>query len=165
MSTLLAVAMLLVYCCSALKSTANPFCVITSGNSTIDLNGILPAAYNGTLVADNGVTAAEVKFAWCQTLNSTVCNVTDWTMTVEAQGAPNTCVTAFNVFTGPASSPAPSTVTFQLWGPTDGAVASVTVSCDPQGAEGKATLVGLIVNEPIYSYDISFSSVHACPVQ
>jgi hypothetical protein len=151
---------------TALPFTAgsNAFCVVTtSDNKTVDLNPIAAAVYDGTLVAAaSGVVDVSVQFGWCGVINSTTCNVSDWSMAINTQGTSPQCVTGFEVFTGPASIQSNSVV-FQMWGGTDGAVATVTVACDPSGATGVAKLQGVIVNQPIYDYTFSFSSVHACP--
>lgn len=139
----------------------NSFCVITTAdNKTYDLNPIVAAAYNGTLVAASaGVMDVTVQFGWCGVVNSTACNVSGWSMAVAGASE---CVSAFEVFTGPASVQN-NAVTFQMWGGTDGAVATVVVACDPSGASGSAALQGVIVNDPIYDYAFAFSSVHGCP--
>lgn len=149
---------------AALSASENPFCVVTTpANQTYNLNPITAAVYNGTLIAAvTGVVNAEVRFGWCGTVSSTVCNVSDWSMAIETEGA---CVTGFEVFIGPASVTPAGAVTFQLWGGTDGVVGTVVVSCDPSGAVGTATLSSAIVNEPIYNYAFTFTSVHACPAQ
>lgn len=158
--------------CSVLLSvalaaaTSNPFCVVSNGpSSTVDLNPILPATYVGTLSSDMGITSVSIDFGWCQPMTQPVCNYTNWTMAIANAPVttPATCVTAFEVFIGPAAfTNATSTASFQLWGGIDGAVASVTVACDAQGAQGEAKLTGVVINQPIYSYELAFSSVHAC---
>jgi hypothetical protein len=147
---------------AAFSAAENPFCVVTTAtNQTYNLNPIASAVYNTTLVAAvTGVVNAEVRFGWCATVNSSVCNVTDWSMAVETEGS---CVTGFQVFIGPASIQN-NAVTFQLWGSTDGVVGTVVVACDPNGAPGVAKPSGDIINEPIYDYAFSFTSVHACAV-
>lgn len=147
---------------AAFSATENPFCVVTTAtNQTYNLNPIVSAVYNGSLVAAvSGVVNAEVRFGWCGTVNSSVCNVTGWSMAIETDGS---CVTGFEVFTGPASVQN-NAITFQLWGPTDGVVGTVVVACDPNGSVGAAKLSGVIVNEPIYDYAFTFTSVHACAV-
>ena len=94
-----------------------------------------------------------------------ICNYTNWTMAIANAPVSNpaSCITAFEVFIGPASfANATSSASFQLWGGIDGAVASVTVTCDAQGTTGEAKLTGMVINQPIYSYELSFTSVHAC---
>lgn len=138
---------------------SNPFCIVADGNTTLDLNPIEPAWYNAT-VAGGGLADVALHFGWCGSINSTVCNVTNWAMTMESSGS---CVTGFEVLLGPGTY-ANNAISFQMWGGTDGFIGYVTVACNPHGATGSATLTGLVVNHPIYNYYFTFSSVHACAV-
>ena len=142
----------------------NVFCQIATSSGTVNLGLIKAAKYNATLIlAESGPTSGVVDFGWCSgALVSAACNVSNATLAIHDDS--NNCIVHFSAFIGPASF-ASNVASFQLWSASSGAVGTVSVSCDPQGAAGVATLVGFVVNQPIYSYQLSFSSVHACPVK
>lgn len=144
-----------------LRQTQNPFCVITGlpNNQTIDLNPLLPAKYNATLVSGSNVMESLVNFVWCGAdFNSTVCNATGLVMTIESSA---TCVTSMEIWAAPATA-AGNAISFSLWNGDLGTEATVTVQCDPKGAQGKATLLSPVTQSPAYEFTFIFSSVHAC---
>jgi hypothetical protein len=140
----------------------NSFCQISTPNGTVNLGYIKAAKYeNATIVlAESGPTTGTVNFGWCGTVDSAACNITNATLAIYDNS--NNCIVHFSAFIGPASF-ASNVASFQLWSASSGAVGSVSVACNPQGAQGAATLVGFVVNQPIFSYTLTFSSVHACP--
>lgn len=140
----------------------NSFCQITTPNGTVNLGYIKAAVYNNVtlILAESGPTTGAVNFGWCGTVNSTTCNITNATMAVHDNN--NNCIVHFSAMIGPAAF-ANNASSFQMWSASSGAVGTVSVACDPSGASGAATLVGFVVNQPIYSYAFTFSSVDACP--
>jgi hypothetical protein len=140
----------------------NSFCQVTTPNGTVNLGYIKAAVYsNVTLVlAESGPTIGTLNFGWCGTVNSSTCNATNVTMAVHDNN--NNCIVHFGAIIGPASF-ANNAASFQMWSASSGAVGTVSVACNANGAAGAATLIGLVVNQPIYSYAFTFSSVHACP--
>ena len=131
---------------------------------SIDLTKILPARYNATMVGVSGVTPVAVNFGWCWTVNSTTCNTTvNQAMYITSTSpALSPCTSSFGAFLGPIQNTTASSVTFQIWDTQAGATHTVNVLCDPSGANGTATLVGQIVNTPVWQYTSTWTSVHAC---
>ena len=155
-------AVLLLASVVCFAAAQNGFCQISTPSGAVNLNLIKAAKYNATLIlAESGPTTGLVNFGWCGEIDSAVCNVTNATLAIHDNS--NNCIAHFSAFIGPAAF-ANNAASFQLWSASSGAVGSVSVVCDPKGAAGVATLQGFVVNQPIYSYQLSFSSVHACPV-
>jgi hypothetical protein len=147
------------------QSYPSGFCVIpTAGNQSVNLGLIQPAEYDALLV---GGEAAEVnvtvRFSWCSfDINSTTCQANNTALTITSmdQIGPN-CVVNFNtIYEAPTA--VNNTVSLTLWSEDDGDTGAVTVFCDPNGAIGKAKLLGHILNPAVYSYTFFFSSIHAC---
>jgi hypothetical protein len=116
--------------------------------------------YNGSLAGSGGVFPVTVSFGWCNGFVSSIaCNATNWSLTITGDGG--SCITGFNAWIGPVQIVNEAPV-FQLWGAEDGVIATVSVTCDRAGQQGKATLTGFIVNHPVSSYTFTFSSIHGC---
>ena len=132
--------------------------------STIDLSGIYPASYNATMVGVSGVADVQLNMAWCWSVNSTVCNstVNQVLYVTSTAAALPACTASYGAFLGPIRN-VTNGVTFNLWDTQNGYTDSVTVLCDRTGKNHTATLVGQVVNAPIYRYQMTFSSLHACP--
>ena len=125
-----------------------------------DMNSLQPAIYSGFLAGRAGYIPITIKSAWCGSLNDTVCNVTDYAFTIVSG---TQCIAAFQSLLTPISfNTTTKQISAQLWGPADGVVAALSISCNTSGTSDTATFQGPVVEQPSWTYNLQFDSKVAC---
>lgn len=163
-----AVAALLVVASSAHAWGPNPdvpMCVVVPpGGKQVNLSTIHSATYAAQMASSSqGLVNVSVVMGWCKTLsNDTKCNnETRLAMAIESADG-KTCIAAFSALSGPAVPLTNNSFQLLEWSSASGAIATVTVNCDNTVANNTAKVVGIIGNDPFYTFSITFASPAAC---
>jgi hypothetical protein len=160
-----AVLVALVLPASAQPSPDSPLCVVTAPNGiTVNLSSIPAATYAGQLASSTaGLVPVTVSMSWCKAYAAPMCksNTTGLSLVI-ANAAGGSCVAAFTAVSGPATPNSNTSFSFVEWAASSGALATVTVNCDPTVPAGTAKLVGPITNSPFFMFTLTFNSSVAC---